>query len=350
MRIGEAESIRQVVEGAMASSQIPGIVLVAARGGQPAEYMSVGVDAGGNALTRDSLFPVASVSKLAVALAVLRLVDRGALGLDDLLVHFLGDAAAAGPGVTVRTLLCHTSGLPGDLPEGLGLPPWPALAHACVETAPAALPGARLEYSNVGYGILAVLVERITGQRFGEALHDLVLDPLGIEGYLDAEPPRAPVGLTGTRGTHLGTDLEAYNGTRWRAAGLPWAGLITTAEGALALVNAFAGVPDNFLDSSTRTEATRNQAGDLGCDLFGLIPWRTCHWGLGPELRDAKQPHWAPSTASPGSFGHAGQSGCVAWYDPAKDVAWTILGTRTADSGWLLRRCPAIGAAILAWE
>ncbi len=350
MRITEAESIRQAVESAMASSQVPGIMVVAARDGQPAEYLSIGVDASGHALERDSLFPVASVSKLAVALAVLRLVDREALSLDDTLGGFLMDAAAARPGVTARTLLCHTSGLPADLPEDLGLRPWPELARACVETAPAALPGARVEYSNVGYGILAVLVERITGRRFEEALRELVLDPLGIEGYLGSEAPRAPVALTGTRGKHRGTDLEPYNGARWRAAGLPWSGLITTADGALALLRAFAGVPDSFLSASTRSEATRNQVGDLGCDLFGLIPWRSCQWGLGPELRDAKAPHWAPSTASPGSFGHAGQSGCVAWYDPAKNLAWTILGTRSAESGWLLRRCPAIGAAILAWE
>ena len=41
-------------------------------------------------------------------------------------------------------------------------------------------------------------------------------------------------------------------------------------------------------------------------------------------------------------------SGCVAWADPAADVAWAILGTRTADNGWLVRYAPRLGAAILA--
>lgn len=350
LEIARTERIRRAIEETIASSQVPGIILVVARGDGPVEYLVTGTDAAGNPLSQDSLFPVASITKLAMALAVLRLCDNRTIALDESLNQYLPEASAAQPGITVRGLLCHTAGFPYEIQESAEPADWPALARACLGTRPTSPAGSRVEYSNVGYGLLGVLAERVTGWTIREALQKLVLQPLGVEGYLGDVPPRLPVLLSGIRGPRRGTDLEPYNGGRWRRLGLPWGGLITTAEGALALVRAFAGVPDNFLHPATRLEAIRNQVGDLSCNLFGLIPWQSCLWGLGPELRDAKKPHWAPAEADPGSFGHAGQSGCVAWCDPSRDVAWAILGTRTADSGWLLRRCPAIGAAILALE
>lgn len=345
------ENIRPVVEKTMETSQVPGIVVAVARGGETPRYFSVGVDAKGQPVNQASLFPVASVTKLATALAVLRLVDARRVGLDDELKQYLPEATAARPGVTIRRLLCHTSGMPADLdpsaaPYRTGLD-WPGLARACLATAPDMEPEERVEYSNAGYGLLALVVERATGAGFRGALRSLVLEPLGVEGYLGDEPPRAPMALAGVRGKHSGTEIEPYNSAFWRSLALPWAGLVTNAEGALALVQAFAGSPAGFLQTATRIEALRNQVGTLSCNLYGLIPWEHCHWGLGVELRDAKSPHWAPATASAESYGHAGQSGCVVWRDPAADVAWAMLGTRTADSGWLLRHGSAIGAAIL---
>jgi beta-lactamase class C len=75
--------------------------------------------------------------------------------------------------------------------------------------------------------------------------------------------------------------------------------------------------------------------------------WERCPWGLGPELKGSKLPHWSPASASPASFGHAGASGALAWADPSVDLAWALVGTRSADSGWLLRQGAAIGEAML---
>jgi len=326
----------------LADAQLPGIIVAVQRAQTAPTYLCLGSDAAGQPLRPDSLFPVASITKLATALAVLRLVDTGAVALDDPLARYLPEAAAAQPGVTLHRLLSHTAGLPIDVPPSSavyapGLD-WPAVAAACLHVPLRRAPGLRLQYSNVGYGLLALLVERQTSLVFSAALHALVLAPLGIEGYLGVEPPRPPAVLADVQSSHAGTELEPFNSPFWRSLALPWACLLTTAGGALRLLGAFAPRPEGFLRPETAAAATHNQTGDLGGGP----------WGLGPEVRGHKAPHWTPAAASPDSFGHLGASGCLACADPAGEVAWTIFGSRTNAGGWLLTAGPAIGAAILA--
>jgi beta-lactamase class C len=314
------------------------------------QHLVAGSDsATGRPLAEDSLFPVASITKLATALAVLRLVERGALALDDPLARYLPDAAAAREAVTLRLLLSHTSGLPYDLPpDAAPYTPtldWPTLARACLATPLAAPPRTRVTYSNVGMGLLAIVVERRTGRRFAAALADLVLTSLGIEGYLGNEPPRAPVWITGDMGASASTGLEPLNSPFWYSLALPWGGLVTTAAGALALVRAFAGYPPGFLAPGLLAEATRDQTGELAGAMTGL-QGRRSRWGLGVELRGDQARHWTPVAASARSFGHVGTSGGLAWVDPAVGVAWAMLGARYFVDWW--RDWPAIGAAILA--
>jgi CubicO group peptidase (beta-lactamase class C family) len=346
------QNVRNAVEEVLRGAQVPGIVLAVARGERPVEVLAIGADAQGRPLARNTLFPVASITKLATALAVLRLADQGALTLDDQLSEHLPEAVAAQHGVTIRALLCHTGGLPIDVADALapyapGLD-WRKLCSACLETPLETPPDTRVQYDNVGYGLLAAVVERRTNQGFADALRDLVLNPLGVEGYLGAEPPRAVATLADVRGRQRGGELEPFNSAFWRSLALPWAGLLTTAEGALALVRAFQGQPADFLRPETRVEAIRNQTGDLAGGFVKPLYWSPCPWGLGPDLRGDKTPHWAPAEAGPDSFGHSGASGCLAWAAPSAGIAWALLGARTADNGWLLRRAPAIGAAIVA--
>ena len=342
-----------LVDDTLVKFGVPGLVVLAQVGSGPVHALVRGSDAAGAPLAIDRIFPVASITKLATALAVLRLVDSGQFGLDDPLGRWLPEAVAAQPGVTVRRLLSHGSGLPldpldADSVYGLGRA-WSAVAKACLQTPLRWPPATRVQYSNVGYGLLAILVERQTGQRFAEALQDLVLAPLGIAAYLGAEPPRPAALIADVRGPYRTTTLEPFNSTYWQLLALPWAGLLTTPIGALALVQAYHGLaPTGFLSPSLLADAVRNQNDDLGGGYTPPLHWLRSPWGLGPEIRDDKRPHWAPAQASPDSYGHAGASGGVAWVDPVADLAWAILGSRTSDSGWLVRRGPEIGAEILA--
>lgn len=339
-------AVRAALAQIAETGQVPGLVVAVARDGQADWCLAYGQDAAGAALTPETIFPVASVTKMATALAVHRLAERGALHPSDLLSDHVPSAAAAQRDVTLSALLCHVSGLPLDVPPAAapyaaGLT-WDRLRAACLQTPLEAPPNTRVQYSNVGYGLLGLVVEHLTGQEFAAALDELVLAPLGVEGYLGAEPPRPPAVLARVRGSHAGTPLEPYNSAFWRSLALPWGGLYTTAPGALAIVRAFGGRPAGFLQPATLAEATRDHTGGLAGGFAEPLMWEPCPWGLGPELRGAKDPHWVTERASPASFGHSGASGCLAWCDPAAGLAFAVLGARPADSGWLLRRGPAL--------
>jgi CubicO group peptidase (beta-lactamase class C family) len=343
--------VEPTVEATLRTYQVPGLVIALAPEGGPVEHLVVGAGGEGTPLRADSLFPVASITKLATALAILRLAAGGDLALDDLLERHLPDAAAAYQGVTLRALLSHTAGLPVDVaPELAPYGPelnWPTLARACLETPLARPPRTRVIYSNVGAGLLAIIVERRTDRRFAEALAELVFAPLGIEGYLGVEPGRQPAWVVGELGEHAGTPLAPYNSAFWRRLAFPWGGLITTAAGALDLVRAYAGEPAHFLPAELRLAASQDQTRGLGGGIVpGVWEWPRCAWGLGVELRGDKMPHFSPPEASPASFGHVGASGCLAWCDPTAGVAWTILGCRTFESWW--QSFAVIGSALLA--
>jgi beta-lactamase class C len=349
VKTGWQTIVQQIIEDVLSPSQVPGIVIARTQGDGPVEHLVLGTDGLTRPLQVETLFPVASITKMATALAILRLAACGALSLDDPLECHLPDAGAADRGIRLRMLLSHTSGLPLDLaPE---LAPytseldWPTLAHACLRTQLDHPPQTRVNYSNVGFGLLAIVVERLTGQPFSTALADLVLVPLGIEGYLGREPERAPAWIVGELGEHVGTLLEPFNSAFWRRLALPWGGLVTTATGALGLVRAFVDMPADFLPDDLRVEATRDQTGGMSGGMAGGLEWPQCPTGLGVELHGHKVPHYIPTSVAATSFGHGGTSGCVAWYDPTTKVAWAMFGSRTFES-WM-QSMPAINGALL---
>lgn len=344
--------------------QVPGLSVLIQRADGTEAYFCSGCDALGTPLRRDTLFPIASTTKLATTIAALRLVQNGGIGLDAPLKHYLPNALPARDGiVTPRMLLTHTSGLPLEVDaasytwsESLS---WPAIADACANTPLALAPGERVQYSNIGFALLALIVERICDAPFATALDRLVLQPLEIEAYFGrASLPRDPAAVMDVDSDYLGTSLEPINSPFWRSLALPWAGLVTTIDGLLSLLRVYRGNRPDVLGSKMLAEARRNQTGDLpggyspgppllGCRSSRPIEWPRCNWGLGIELHGTKTPHWAPRSAAPHSFGQIGQSGCLAWFDPPTGAAWAVMAPRTTDSGWLLRYGMALGNVAL---
>jgi CubicO group peptidase (beta-lactamase class C family) len=137
-------------------------------------------------LTTANPVRVASVSKLVVALGVMRLVEQGKLDLDadvsDLLGWRLRNPAFQDEKITLRLLLSHRSSLRDDVDYvvPLGTDLGDVIANSKAYDAEHR-PGTYFRYSNLGYPVIASVMELATGERFDRLMHRLVLLPLGLD-------------------------------------------------------------------------------------------------------------------------------------------------------------------------
>lgn len=147
----------------------------------------------GRPLTIDDPVRIASISKLVVGLAVMRLVEQGRLKLDDDVSEQLGwrlrNPAFAHAPITLRLLLSHRSSLKDD--AGYAIPLGKALRDAIAD--PAAYdashaPGTYFRYSNLNFPVIASVMESATGERFDRLMHRLVMQPLGLQACFNWSP------------------------------------------------------------------------------------------------------------------------------------------------------------------
>ena len=135
---------------------------------------------------------IGSVAKGFTAMAVMMLAERGKLQYDDPIAGSVPELAGATPGITLRHLLTHTSGIP-DVGE-LGID-HPDLRETQVVEAIRthhgrfAPPGQKYRYSNTGYVLLGMAVENIAGRTFDDFLQTEIFEPLGMN---DTRPERGP--------------------------------------------------------------------------------------------------------------------------------------------------------------
>ncbi|WP_031469437.1 serine hydrolase [Sciscionella sediminilitoris] len=127
-----------------------------------------------------SLFQIGSITKVYTATVIMRLVERGELGLDDPIERYVPGIAE---GVTIRHLLTHTSGIDGDLFHDTGR------GDDCLERYTAKLAeaarihpiGETFSYCNAGFSLVARIAEVCTGKVWDELFGELLLEPLGLE-------------------------------------------------------------------------------------------------------------------------------------------------------------------------
>jgi CubicO group peptidase (beta-lactamase class C family) len=173
----------------------------------------------GRALTIEDPVRIASITKLHVALGVMRLAEQGKLDLDRDVSEWLGwnlrNPAFPDRSITLRLLLSHTSSLRDGVDYALPL-------GMTVEKAVAAReawdvehePGTFFRYSNLGFPVIASVMERATGERFDRLMERLVLKPLELDACFnwttcsDAAMARAVV-LYSPDGAVLRDDLHA---------------------------------------------------------------------------------------------------------------------------------------------
>jgi CubicO group peptidase (beta-lactamase class C family) len=246
----------------------------------------------------DHRFRLASVTKPLAALATLVAVEEEAVSLDDPV-----EAAADGgrrlsdvlPGVTLRQLLSHASGLAPDRRQR------------------AAEPGSRRIYSNVGFDIIGEVVAAATEIPFADYLRDAVFVPLDMTGAT----------LEGSPASHGWASVSDL--TRLLS------GLLTSLP---------------MLDPSTVAAATAVQFPGLRGVLPGFGMQQDNTWGLGFEIRGAKQPHWSSTRNSPATYGHFGRAGTMFWIDPERRLGLVALSDRDFDE-WAATAWPALSDEVL---
>jgi CubicO group peptidase (beta-lactamase class C family) len=212
-------------------------------------------------LTTDHIFHIASVGKQMTAVGIMMLHEEGKLNYDDAVGKYVPEVEQFGDEFTIRHLLNHTSGMPdydSTIQDGL----YARADEPTNEDLVAVLsemdelpstPGDAFEYSNPGYDLLAVVIERISGQSFPKFMQTRIFDPLGMENTFSLPnaqrraDPMVAISYTGENGkpeAYPSDDLDNLYGS----------GSIYTTIGDMALYDE-ALYTDQLIPQSTLEEA-----------------------------------------------------------------------------------------------
>ena len=354
MSQGQLERASELIAAEIESGRMGAAAIIVARHGRVVLHRGFGrlsPISRAPAVRRDSVFLVASITKPVTACALMLLVDRGIVSLEDPVHRYLpefkdGERAK----VQVQDLLRHTSGLPDMLPENIELrrahaPLSDFVRHTC--TTPLLFsPQSEFRYQSMGFVLAADVVERLSGT----ALRDFEKNEI-FNGLLMKD---TSLGLGGRRLRDLVScavlpgaepaDEEhfGWNSVYWRDLGSPWGGMHTSTNDLAVLLQLFLddGVyaGRRVFNSATVKAMTSDQNVQLGSP-----------WGLGWAL--GRSPVWNAfgDLVSAETFGHAGATGTLAWADPVSRVLCVILTNRpySADDGRFLRSVSnAVAAAV----
>ncbi len=313
----------------------------------------------------DTVFDLASLTKpLVTTAATLVLVDRGALALDEEATTYLPELREVGPGLTFRRLLSHSSGLAAWHPLYLGGRTREAVLAAVRDRGLACPPGSRVQYSDLGFVLLGIVLERITGARLDDLAGDLVLARcgLGAAGFL---PDLVQLRFAATeRGNTFERDMVESAGLHfaaWREGFYPGqvndgiahygmagvsgnAGLFATADdvGRLGQMWLDGGqvAGQSVISAASVRLATTNQSphGEPARGLGWVLMETTAAvhdeipivaGGFHPRTESPWTPRPSGELLSSRAFGHTGFTGTSLWIDPAADLVAVLLTNAT---------------------
>jgi CubicO group peptidase (beta-lactamase class C family) len=292
------------------------------------------------AMRPDSIFDLASLTKVYTAILVLQLVDKGKIDLDAPLQKYLPDFTGTGKSaITIAMLLSHTSALPTGA-KVTGLPDNTARWKAVMTTplVKGGVPGTTFRYSSVGLMVLGRLVEKLTGKSLDRALRDNLLTPLGLKdtGFL-------PLKWVGDKQRLVATDARSSRGLLRgtvhddvcnHLGGIAGhAGVFGTAKDVAVigqlLLNGGSYNGKRLLSAEVLRKAVTNvNKGKPAIDADR--PFRTADHGLGFEIN---QSWFMGKLSSPTTFGHTGFTGTSLLVSPAKNMVVAFL-TNRAHPNW----------------
>lgn len=325
------ENIFRVVEEGVTSGAYPGAEILVVRKGVVVAHKAFGYAQripSTRALEEETLFDLASVSKLFTATAAMMLVERGYMRLDDPISMFLKHPGFSQPDkrdIRIRHLLTHTSGLPSWLAlfrEGSGKEFYlDRIAQATMQ----APPGTTYIYSDLGAILLGFIVEEVSGQSLDAFLRENLFDPLGMENTMYNPGPEWLERVAATeidttwRGRVIVGEVHDEN-----AAGLGGvaghAGLFSTARdlakfGQMLLnLGSYDGV--HILSPNTVLLMIQNHTLGLGVRR-----------GLGFDLKSSTFSS-AGDLMGGGTIGHLGFTGTSIWIDPSNQLVTILLTNR----------------------
>jgi CubicO group peptidase (beta-lactamase class C family) len=303
------------------------------------------------AMPKDALFRIASMTKPITAAGIMILVDEGKLKVTDPvekhLPEFRGQMLVAerkkdlvtlkkpSRPITLRDLLTHTSGLP-FYPEGLSnlyAKRDRTLAEATLAVSQQPLlfePGSHWSYCNSGIDTLGRVIEVVSGQSYETFLAKRIFEPLGMKDttfHPTKEQWKRLAGLYGKKGDKLVHSPDTLIGKPKPAKHpIPAGGLYSTgadlARFYRMMLNNGSLDGKRILSPESVKAMTSVQTGELKAAF-------TPGMGFGYGFAVTRKPEGVTSMLSPGTYGHGGAFGTQVWADPKRDLFVILLIQRT---------------------
>jgi CubicO group peptidase (beta-lactamase class C family) len=328
--------IDQIMSDAIAAKVMPGAVAFVARGGKivkqtaygySAEYVDSNFTKMDNPIpaTVDTIYDLASISKLFTTTAAMILFDQGKFQLDDPVAKYIPEFAQNGKeSVTIKQLLTHTSGFEPDIPfyqmSGTREEKLQQLYKHGLQSAP----GTTYVYSDLNMITLGALVERLSGEREDVFVKEHITDPLGMKDTM-YNPPAS-----------LKERIAATEEEPWVNRGLVWGSVHDENAWALDGVAGHAGVFSTAKDLATLAHIYINDGKYDGKQILKpetvklmLQNYNTRFPGddhaLGWELGQG----WYMDALSDGNtFGHTGYTGTSIVVNPNNKTVAILLTNR----------------------
>jgi DNA-binding MurR/RpiR family transcriptional regulator/CubicO group peptidase (beta-lactamase class C family) len=298
----------------------------------------------------DTIFDLASLTKLFTTSVLLRLVDAGSIALDAPIHPWLPSfASGIRRSVSLRHLLTHTSGLPALLNLWTDWPDVPARRSAVLDAPLERSPGAAFSYSDIGYMVAGFLAEAVTGRSLADLVLEWVCAPLGMSdtGFLPSPEVEARIAATEDE-SYAGRGMvrgSVHDENAWALGGaVGHAGIFSTATDLARLGEALrsGGAVDGtrILAESTVEEMMRDQLPDWLDPGF--------RQGLGLRIAD---PVSMGALSGPRTVGHTGFTGTSLLIDRDGGCMVVLLTNRVhpsrtwSDVGVMRRRVAAIAVS-----
>jgi len=306
-------AVDTIIQQAIADGSIPGAVLVVGHDGQVIfrkAYGNRALEPRREAMTLDTVFDLASLTKvIATTTAVMQLVERGKVRLNDPVAKYLPEFAKNGKeDITVRQLLTHYSGLEPDLDLKT---PWEgketAYRMAFAET-PQDPPGSGFSYSDINFIVLGALVERVSGETLDVYAARQIFTPLKMT-HTRFLPPvawRAKIAPTQYDENEHMLRGVVHDPTARRMGGVAGhAGLFSTADDLSKFAQALLNGGGGILSAMSVEKMTRPEQPPSAPVLRGF------GWDIDSPFSSNRGDLFPV-----GSYGHTGFTGTSLWIDP----------------------------------